>query len=664
MAKLEFKKIEITALLKDSSDILNRLQRRGVVEITDTQDEQLTKIDGSGSAKKYESYIKCAQNAAIILEKYIKKENSVIGFIKGRTKLNEKEFNSKKEDIKKTLKSIKEITQCEKKIDELKKKISKLHSDIDILSPWKSSSIPLDTRETEFSYILFGTLPKEKGKTKKDEIIRTINEKKAFIHFDTEKTDNKNKSHETVYFHKEHFDIITDILKKYGFDIFFFPSSLTPEEEIKNIKKEIKLCTECIKKEENKLKVLGNIYGDLEFLIDYYTLKKDKYSELKKLAMTKNVVVIKGYVPEIYAEGVVKEFSKKYASVINIYDLNEDDNPPVLLSNSKFSYPLESITEMYALPNKNDVDPSSVMAFFYYLFFGMMLSDAGYGLIITLLMAVILKIGNAEGNLKRSFQLFMYCGISTLFWGILFGSWFGDLPQVIAKEFFNVEIPTTALWFEPLEKPITLLLFSFGLGICHLFLGLFVRFKILYKSGNKTDAYCEVVPVFLTVLGAAPLGAGILTQVPGFLKTMGIFLVIIGAVSIILTSKRSEKNIFLRFFGGIYGLYNVLTGYLSDILSYSRLLALGLATGSIASVINLIATMPDSIVLKAVMLIFIGLIGHAANLGINLLGAYVHADRLQFVELFSKFYEGGGNAFSPLKTNTKYYTFEKENIYE
>ena len=662
MAKREFKKIEITALLKDSSELLNRLQRRGVLEITNIEDELLTKIDGSGSAKKYESYIKSAKKAAEILEKYIEKQNSVIGFLKGRTKLNSREFNSKKEDIKKTLKNINEITKSERKIKELEKKISLLYSDIDILTPWENSPIPLDTKETEFVSVIFGTFPNENGKYK--ELIKTATENKLLIHFEALKTNIEAKMYKTVYFYKEQKDIVFELLKKYGFDIFSYSSSLTANDEIKKLKKEIKACDEIIKREKNKLKALGNIYPDIEFLIDYYTLKEDKYLELKKLAMTKNVVVIKGYIPTIYADGLVREFTEKYPCVINIYDLNEDDNPPVLLYNSKFSTPLEGITEMYALPNKNDVDPSSIMSFFYYLFFGMMLSDAGYGIIITLAMALILKNTNVEGNLRRSFYLFMYSGISTIFWGILFGSWFGDLPQVIAKEFFNKEIPTTALWFEPLDKPITLLLFSFGLGILHLFLGLYVRFKILYDKGRKTDAYCDVIPVFITVLGAAPLGAGILTQVPEFLKTAGLYLLIIGAVSVILTSKRTSKNIFARFFGGIYGLYNVATGYLSDILSYSRLLALGLATGSIASVINLIATMPDNITVKAIMLIFVGFLGHILNLGINLLGAYVHADRLQFVELFSKFYEGGGEAFMPLRANTKYYTFEKENIYE
>lgn len=139
---------------------------------------------------------------------------------------------------------------------------------------------------------------------------------------------------------------------------------------------------------------------------------------------------------------------------------------------------------------------------------------------------------------------------------------------------------------------------------------------------------------------------------------------IAGVILLVLTSGRHSKSVFGKFFGGIYALYNTATGYLSDILSYSRLLALGLATGSIASVINLIGTMPENTAVKAVLLIIVFIVGHTANLAINLLGAYVHTDRLQFVELFSKFYTGGGREFAPLTTNTKYIKFKEENFNE
>ncbi len=663
MAKLKFKRIEIISLLKDSTDILNRLQRRGVVQITDTDDELLTKIDGDESAKKFEDIIKKAKNALLSLDEITKKKSSVFDSLKGRIKLSSKDFSIKQSKTKETLRVIKEIEALTKNISEYKKKISKIIADIDTLKPWITSDLPLNTEKTEFVSIFFGTTDKESKK----EIIKEASEKNISMEIKTvhESNTKKNpKSCEVVFVLKKDKKEATELLLEYGFSFFSYSSPLTPKNEILKLNKEKEEYEKLIKDAEEKLTAFKENYNDIEFLIDYYTLKKDKYNEVKKLAMTKSTVVIRGFVPEIYSESIKSEFEHKYPTVIKISDLNEDDNPPVLLSNNSFTSAVEGITEMYALPNKNDTDPNGVMAFFYYLFFGMMLSDAGYGLIITTAMLLLLKLTSVEGSLRRSFRMFFYCGISTFFWGALFGSWFGDLPQVISREFFNTELGSIALWFEPLTNPITLLLFSFGLGIIHLFAGLYMRFKILYESGKRTDAYLEVFPIFITVLGACPLGAGILADVPGFFKTTGTVLLLIGSISIVLTAKRSTKNIFFRFFGGIYGLYNVATGYLSDILSYSRLLALGLATGSIASVINLIAVMPESVFLKAFMLIFVGLIGHTANLGINLLGAYVHSDRLQFVELFSKFYEGGGEAFAPLKANTKYYTFEKENIYE
>jgi len=661
MPKLKFKKIEIISLLKDSTEILNLLQRRGVVQLTNTKDELLTKIDAAGSIKKYEETIKKSQIALDTLQNAIQKKESFFDSLKGKKRLSSADFKKRAEKTKEILKKIRDIESCIKKIADEKKNISKLKVSLDTLLPWKNLEFPLDTKETKDVVVLLGMI------IKKDEVLKKSYEQKICLELDViEKTSAKKteKNYVAVYIHKAHKNKAIEILNEFGFEFFSYTSSLTPENETAELKKKIEKAYENIKESEEKIRSYKPFYNDIEFLIDYYTLKKDKYSEIKKLSITKNTVVIKGFVPEIYSISIKNELENNYPSAIIISDLNEDDSPPVLLSNNSFISAVEGITEMYALPDKNDVDPNPVMAFFYYLFFGMMLSDAGYGLIITATMFYLLRFTDVEGTMRRSFRLFFYCGISTFFWGILFGSWFGDLPQVIAKEFFRKEIVSTALWFEPLENPIILLLFSFGLGIIHLFAGLYMRFKILYDSGQKTDAYCEVFPVFVTILGASPLGAGILTEVPPFLKTIGMYFLIIGAVSVILTSKRSTKNIFIRFFGGIYGLYNVATGYLSDILSYSRLLALGLATGSIASVINLIAVMPESIFLKALMLIIVGLIGHTANLGINLLGAYVHADRLQFVELFSKFYKGGGEAFSPLKANTKYYIFEKENIYE
>ena len=371
-----------------------------------------------------------------------------------------------------------------------------------------------------------------------------------------------------------------------------------------------------------------------------------------------------GYIPEKYADKFIKEFEGKFTCAISVYDLAEDEDAPVLLSNDGFAAPVEGITEMYALPGKHDIDPTSVMSFFYYFFFGMMLSDAGYGLVMVIGCALALKFMHLEDKMRKTLKMFLYCGISTVFWGAMFGSWFGDIVQVVAREFFGKEIGSIALWFEPLNDPIKLLLYCFAFGIVHLFVGVGANFYNQWRQGNKWDAIFDSIPVYLTVLGICPMGASILTTVPPILSQIGGYVAIAGVVLLVLTQGRSSKTIVGRLGGGLYALYNTATGYLSDILSYSRLLALGLATGCIASVINLIGTMPENLTVKAIMLVVVFIIGHLLNLAINVLGAYVHTDRLQFVEMFSKFYSGGGKAFKPLTVNSKYYKFKEEQINE
>ena len=318
---------------------------------------------------------------------------------------------------------------------------------------------------------------------------------------------------------------------------------------------------------------------------------------------------------------------------------------------------------MYALPGKNDVDPSGIMAFFYYLLFGMMLSDAGYGVLMTIGSWFILKKTGVEGSMRKTMKMFFYCGISTTIWGALFGSWFGDIVQVVCTNFLGyTQPPDIALWFEPIKDPIKLLLFSFIIGICHLFLGLVVLGVMKWRDGDKVSAICDTVPIMMTVLGAAPLAGSILAPgIPKVIMEIAKYVAIAGVVLIVLTSSRSSKNIFARLGGGLYGLYNIASGYLSDILSYSRLLALGLATGSIGSVINMLGSMVQNPVVKAIMLVVVFIVGHTLNMAINVLGAYVHTNRLQFVELFGKFYEGGGRAFEPLKFNTKFFKIKEEN---
>ena len=343
---------------------------------------------------------------------------------------------------------------------------------------------------------------------------------------------------------------------------------------------------------------------------------------------------------------------------------------PVLLHNSKFAEPVEGIVEGYSLPGKGELDPTAVTAPFYYLLFGLMLSDAAYGIILIVACAIaIKKCPNMEAGMKKTLKMFLYCGISTTFWGFMFGSFFGDAVNVIATTFFNrPDISLPPLWFEPVSLPMKMLVFSFTFGIIHLFTGLAVKLYTQVKSGALADAVYDVIFWYMFVGGCIvylltmPMITNMLELTFTLPAPVGIgaaIVAVVGFVGVVLTSGRESRNWGKRLLKGVYGAYGI-TSYLSDILSYSRLLALGLATSVISTVFNQLGGMLGNSIPGAILFILVFVIGHALNLAINAMGAYVHTNRLQYVEFFGKFYDGGGRKFQPFAVHTKYYNVKED----
>lgn len=646
--------IEIVALLQESKKVIEFLQRRGTVELCECNDERLVKVNTASSVSLFEKNRTALQSALEVINRISPKKAGLLDAFKPKCEYEIHAFGKKAEKMEETMRIAQKVNALNKQIEDCQSEISRLTVAADSISQWLGYDMPLNFKGTKTTCAFLGSVPyfvdnkalKEKlGETAVGEVILA----------------EKRQSNIFVIAHNSNKDDTEQILKDMGFVPFFENLPLTPKEYTEKCKADIEKLNGDIKTAIKTAAELAEYRADFEFFIDYFDMRKEKYAALNRVAMSQSTIIISGFIPQKFAPALIKEIEKKYVAAVSVFEPDEDEDVPVLLQNGGFSSPVEGITEMYALPGKRDVDPTPIMSFFYYLFFGMMLSDAGYGILMVIGTAVALKKFALSEKMRKTLKMFCYCGISTVFWGAMFGSWFGDIIQVVSREFFGKEIKSVALWFQPLDDPMKLLLFSFLLGILHLFLGLITNFVILWKRGEKWDAFCDVIPVMMTVAGVAPLAAGILTTgIPAIVNTVGKYMAIAGVVLLVLTAGRSSKSIFMRFFGGIYGLYNVATGYLSDILSYSRLLALGLATGSIASVINLIGTMPSNPVIKGIMLTLVFVVGHIANLAINLLGAYVHTDRLQFVELFSKFYEGGGRAFSPLKVNTNFIEIKEE----
>lgn len=655
MAKLRMKKIELIAPLTDSKKIIELLQRRGVVELCRNEDEGLEQTSVTTVTGSFDKFRTTVMQALDVLERYEPEKAALTDMLGGRTEVEKHAFGKSAMQLEKIMNTANEILRCSKAVAEADSETQQLETRCDMLRQWLPLDVPLNFKGTDTTTAFIGTLPYP---VSAEEFGTRLPEGSSVEIVSA----SKEQTNIFVLCYDDVAQETEDALRKNSFASVSENEKFTPAELTEQM---MKRCVELEKQREEaveKIKKLAENRQQLKFAVDYLAMRKDKYEALSALGFTENTFVLSGFIPEKYCESLRKEIEKKHTAYIEFTDPTDEDDVPVLLENGRFSAPVEGITKMYAMPSKGDVDPTPVMAFFYYLFFGMMLSDAGYGLLMVIGTTFALKKFRLEDSMKKTLTMFRNCGISTVIWGALFGSWFGDIVQVVGREFFGREIGSIALWFQPLDDPIKLLLFSFGLGILHLFLGVAVSFHMSWKDGRKLDAFCDSVPVYLTVLGVAPLGAGILTEVPAVLKTIGSYMMIAGVILLVLTAGRSSKSIFGKFFGGLYALYNTATGYLSDILSYSRLLALGLATGSIASVINLIGTMPENKIVKFVLLIVVFAVGHTANLAINLLGAYVHTDRLQFVELFSKFYTGGGREFQPLTVNTKYIKFKEENI--
>ena len=292
------------------------------------------------------------------------------------------------------------------------------------------------------------------------------------------------------------------------------------------------------------------------------------------------------------------------------------------------------VTRLYSVPRREELDPTPYMAPFFFIFFGLCMADVGYGVILSLLALFISRKLKLAGMGKQLVDLLFLGGIASVVFGVILGGYWGDL--------FGL----APLWFNPLEDPITMLIFCFILGLFHIYFGMGIQAYRNIKAGKPLDALLDQVIwiVFLTSL--------ILIAIPQF-SAVAKWIVIAGAALLILTQGRRQKGLLKKFFSGLGSLYGI-TGYLSDVLSYSRLLALSLSTAVIATVINVMGKLMAGSLIGYLFMALILAGGHLFNMLIGVLGAYVHTSRLQYIEFFGKFFEGGGRVFRPFRVTNKF----------
>jgi len=669
---MPMKRVMICALKKDRKAVLELLQRQGVVQVENPQcdaaDPVFIQTDKSAEAAMFRKYAQSAGEALAVLNHAAPQKKGLLSSLEGRRRLSVEEFDGlvlKRDEI---LTNCRAILSLDRERIENEASAPKISSQIIALEPWLNYDLPLNCKGTKTTAVMTGTLPNE---WQLDAILAKLNElapDAGDVHVEIISTSQIQTCIFTVCEQKDAADV-ADAMRRMGF-IKAPETDVNPAEETKRLKESLEKLRKRNASLNEKLCGFADRRSEIEFLVDYFSMRAEKYEVLGTLPQSPRTFVLEGFIPAVQADDLKELLEARFDISVELADPQPGDDVPVLLKNNAFSRPVETVVESYSMPGPGEIDPSSLVAIFYYVLFGIMLSDAAYGLIMTILCGLLVrKYKNMEPGTKGLLELFFYCGISTTVFGLLFGSFFGDSVNIIATTFFNrPDIAQPALWMAPLNNPMKMLTFCFAIGILHLFVGLGAKFYMLWKDHKYLDAIYDVVFWYMLVGGCivvlltVPMFTNMLTiknTLPAPVGKVAGIIAGIGAVGIILTGGRDSRNWVKRILKGLYAVYGI-SGYLSDILSYSRLLALGLATGVIATVFNKMGSMIGGNFFGAIVFLVVFLIGHALNMAINILGSYVHTNRLTFVEFFGKFYSGGGRKFQPFAVHTKYYKIKEE----
>ncbi|MBO5286656.1 MAG: V-type ATP synthase subunit I [Clostridia bacterium] len=511
--------------------------------------------------------------------------------------------------------------------------LKRLEDETKLLKAWLKYERPLGIQSTEYTDITLGTLPKRTDTCRLKELLSDG----LMAHLERVGADDSGV-YACLISLKEHTPEALKLLNQHGFLIADFQSRTdTAVRELENVKRSITQVQAEIRKVNERIADMLGSETDLKTLYDILKTDIVKLNVKKKLYKTGAVCIIDGFLPESATQRV-EETMQEFMCAYDISD-TEEGEAPILLSNNTFASAFEPVVELYSMPKYRTFDPTMIMSIFYVIIFGLMFADVGYGIILTLGCVLARRLLYPQGTMKKFFEMFAYCGISCIVCGILMGGYFGDLPQSVLGLNFSL-----ALWFDPTEDPMTFLYLSLIVGGAHLVTGMIIKMVVLIKDKKIVSAIFDVGSWLVVFVGIATMLLSL---------KVGLIIAGVGVLMLILTQGRHEKNFFMKIIKGIGSLYSI-TNYASDLLSYTRILALGLASAVIAKVVNLIATLGGQSIVGYILLIVVLLVGHMLNLAINLLGTFIHTSRLQYIEFFGKFYEDGGTPFVVLAPRSKY----------
>ena len=602
--------VSVLCLKEDERSVIEQLQKCGEMMLCDTADSVR---DAAGSAEK----LRRIETLRESIKPYAPKKQL---FAEPKT-VDESEFDSIGESetasARQTEQTLAEIAETASLIDKSKELLEKL-------LPWEKLGVPIESLDRQtYVTLVPGTV--------------------RAIAFDTflQKAEEAGAGIEEISRDSSNVYAVAALIKgadvsplaDAGFEKAALPQIQgTAGENINRIKAELAQSEPRLAELRSQLE--EKLQNDISADLLYEQIRAEIDRETAPVTKTEETALICGWVPEDRADRIEKAV-KKATDIysVELRDPLPDETPPTVLRNNKIVKKFEGITNMFSVPRYGGIDPNPVMTPWYWIIFGLMMGDVGYGAMMLVLGLILKLVMKPKGAMRDIFDVVIYSSITSVIAGVLFGSYFGETWNPIL--------------FSPMEEPMSMLVFTLVVGVAHIFTGLFTAMYYNIKAGRILDAIADQLAWVLTISGVGML------LVPS-LSNVGMYMALAGAAIIVFTAGRAKPNLFGKIAGGLVGLYGI-TGYMSDILSYSRILALSLSTGVVGMVMNLLAGMVSGSmpVVGYIFAFLIYAIGHVFNLALGLLSAYVHDCRLQYIEFYSKFYEGNGTLFNAFQVSPK-----------
>ena len=646
MSIVKMKRLRLIALARDRDELLSSLLHAGCVEVSEPPADladPLLRRDKARVAEAKSELAELKQALSVLRRQAPQKE----GLLTPRQVVRERDLLDHGA-MAAALEKARTVNDHAKAAGQCSARETRLNAELQSLRPWEACDLPLNEAGTRCVAVLLGTVP---SAVDFDAMAGAVSEAAEASQVTLLSADGQQQCLE-VLVHRSQEGAALEALRSYGFSLpQFKDASGTARDNVRRLEEEMEAVRAQRQAELDAIRAMGPETGALKLCVDQVQQVLATEETKERILAGGSILCLDGWVDEPN----VSKLEQALAAFDCAWELTDpapEEYPkvPVKLQNGPLTRCMNMVTEMYALPVYGTVDPNPLMAPFFILFYGIMMADMGYGLLMVLGAVFMIKKMRARGGMRNFAELLFYCGISTFVIGALTGGFFGDfLPQLVSIISPGTEFALPAL-FTPMNDTIAILGGSLVLGFIQIITGQIVSFVEKTRKGHLMDAIWDEGTwwVLYLAVGLLALGVGNIAGYPVVL--------IIGIVMLAVGSTRNAKG-FGKIGSFVGAVYNGVTGIFSDVMSYARLMALMLSGSIIASVFNTLGGITGNVF----FFLLISMLGNTLNFALNLLGCYVHDLRLQCLEFFGKFYQDGGKPFRPLAIHTKYVDIKEEN---